>query len=429
MSRLASARNRELMTLVLVAGVTVIGFTSVYIAREEKLSRLSLTYAAPFLVLYLLAHVVVRFRLPNADPHLLPIAALLTALGEIEIFRMYPTLARDQALWIAVGVALFTAVILVVRDLTALAELRYTFGAAAIVLLASPILVGTEVNGAQLWIRVAGRQIQPGEFAKVLFVIFLAAYLRDNREVLAHPARRVLGIGLPALRHALPLLVPWIVSLGLLVALNDLGTSLLVFGVFLGLVYIATGRPLYVGGGIVAFGAGAFLASRVAPQVGQRIDSWLDPWSQEATGGFQIAQSLYSIADGGIFGAGLGRGFVMAGKQTLIPYAETDFIFAVIATETGLVGASAVVLLYLLFAWRGFAAAARASDTFVKLLAAGLTLSLSFQAFVILGGVTKLIPLTGLTLPFVSYGGSSVVANFALLALLLIASHNARTPA
>ena len=424
--RLRTARNRELVNLLVVALLTVAGFSAVFIARENAVSNASLLYAGYFLALYLVAHVVLRMALPDADPFLLPLVALLTAVGEVEIYRIRPTLARDQSVWIVVGVLLFAAVVVWARDVRRLESLRYTCGALAVLLLLATVVLGTNVNGARLWIRVGGYQIQPGEFAKVLLVVFLAGYLREKREVLERPARHLLGIGIPAMRHAAPLLVIWGGALLLLVAMNDLGSSLLFYGVFLAMIYLATGRRLYVGSGLLLFAVGALGAVQLASHVQTRIDGWLDPWKHESQlCCYQIAQSLYTIADGGVFGTGFGRGFVLAGGNTIIPYAQTDFIFSVIATETGLAGAAGLILLYLAIAHRGFKIAATADDGFSKLLAAGLTFVLALQAFVIIGGVTKLIPLTGLTLPFVSYGGSSVVANFALVALLLCVSQRA----
>jgi cell division protein FtsW (lipid II flippase) len=425
---LRTARNRELVNLALVSLLVITGFGAVFIARENAVETASLSYAGLFIGLYLAAHLVLRVTLPHADPYLLPLAALLTAVGLVEIYRIDPDLARDQGLWIIVGLVVFTGVILAFRDIRRLEGLRYTCGLAAVVLLAATAVVGTEVNGARLWIRVSGYQIQPGEFAKVLLVIFLAGYLRANREVLAHPSRRVLGVGLPALRHLLPLLTMWGAALLLLVAVNDLGSSLLYFSVFLAMVYIATGRRLYVGGGIVAFVVGAAAAVQIAPHVQDRIDIWLDPWRTPQTTGYQIVQSLYSIADGGVFGTGFGRGFVLVGERSVIPDAHTDFIFAVIATETGLAGAAGLLLVFLAIVYRGMKLATLADDGFTKLLAAGLSFALGFQAFVIVAGVTKLLPLTGITLPFVSYGGSSIVANFGLLALLLLVSNRVNRP-
>ena len=434
-ARLRTSRNRELVNLLVVAALTAVGFAAVFVARENAVSTASLSYAVFFLALYLVAHVVVRVLLPQADPALLPIVALLTAIGEIEIYRIDPVLARDQAVWIVVGVALFTLVAWYARDVRRLEGLRYTCGAVAVLLLALPAVlprsVAPDINGARLWIRLGGYQIQPGEFAKVLLVVFLAGYLRETREVLARPVRRVLGIGIPAMRHVGPLMVMTGAAIGILVLLNDLGTSLLLYGTLLALIYVATGRPLYVGLLLAIFAAGAWAAVQVTSQVEVRIQAWLDPWKEEAGGGYQIVQSLYTIADGGIFGRGFGQGLILNDHgRTIVPFAQTDFIFSVIASEAGLAGAAGVILLYLLVAYRGMKIASVADDGFTKLLATGLTFVFCFQAFVIIGGVTKLIPLTGLTLPFVSYGGSSVTANFALIGLLLAVSQRAnRLPA
>jgi cell division protein FtsW (lipid II flippase) len=420
------SRNRELGLIVLALIVATAGFAAVQIARADTFASSPLIAAAAFAGAYLTSHLVVRFVLPDADPYVLPITAVLTAIGLIEIYRINPSLARDQGLWIVIGLGLFIAVAIAFRDIRRLEALRYTCGALAVLLLAATIVVGTEVNGARLWIRVAGLQIQPGEFAKILLVVFLAGYLRERREVLAAPVRQVIGIGIPALRHVLPLLLLSGISLVLLVAMNDLGSSLLFYVIALAMIYVATGRLLYVGAGIGVFALGALAAVQVAPQVLTRIDGWIDPWSIEQAGGYQIAQSIYTIADGGITGAGFGRGLILNNDgSTIIPFAETDFIYSVIANELGLVGAVAVVLLYLLLAWRGFRIATAADDGFSKLLAAGLATAVAFQVFVIVGGVVRLLPLTGLTLPFVSYGGSSVVANFAIAALLLCVSQRA----
>ncbi len=421
------ARNRELGLIVLALAITTAGFAAVQLARAQEFASDPLIAAGLFAAAYLSAHIVMRAALPDADAYVLPITAVLTAIGLIEIYRISPQLARDQGVWILVGLALFIAVVVAFRNIRRLEELRYTCGALAVVLLLLTIGLGTEVNGARLWIRVAGLQIQPGEFAKILLVVFLAAYLRERREVLAAPVRQVLGIGIPALRHALPLLILSGLALVLLVAMNDLGTSLLFYVIALAMIYVATGRLLYVGAGLGLFALGAAAALQVAPQVQGRIDGWLNPWvDEQAQCCYQITQSIYTIADGGVLGAGFGRGLILnSSGDTIIPFAQTDFIFSVIANELGLVGVTAVILLYLLLAWRGFRIATTADDGFSKLLAAGLATAVAFQAFVIVGGILRLLPLTGLTLPFVSYGGSSVTANFAIAALLLCVSQRA----
>ena len=420
------SRNRELGLIGLAVLITTAGFAAVQIARAQEFSSSPLVAELLFAFAYFVAHAVVRVVLPDADPYVLPITAVLTAIGLIEIYRISPQLARDQGIWMLLGLALFVGVVVAFRDIRRLEGLKYTCGAVAVGLLLLTITLGASVNGARLWIRIGGLQIQPGEFAKILLVVFLAGYLRERREVLAAPTRRILGIGIPALRHALPLLLLCGISLLLLVAMNDLGTSLLFYVIALAMIYIATGRLLYVGVGLGIFAVGAIGAVQLTSHVQSRIDGWLDPWRVEQSSGYQIAQSIYTIADGGVLGAGFGRGLILnSSGGTIIPFAQTDFIYSVIANEMGLVGAIAVVLLYLLLAWRGFRIATTADDGFSKLLAAGLATAVAFQVFVIVGGVIRLLPLTGLTLPFVSYGGSSVTANFAIAGLLLCISQRA----
>jgi cell division protein FtsW (lipid II flippase) len=329
--------------------------------------------------------------------------------------------------WLLIGVAVFVAVIVLLPDPRVLESYRYLLGLTAVGLLVLTVAFSyathTVINGARLWIRVGGLQIQPAEFAKIALVLFLAGYLREKRELLALTSRRVLGLGLPRFKHLGPLLAMWGAALLVLVVMNDFGTSLLFYGIFLAMVYVATGRTAYVVIGLLAFAAGSVVAYEVAPQVGERISIWLDPWKTPQHQGYQIIQSIYTIADGGIFGTGLGRGYILtSGGHAVIPAVQTDFIYSAIASEVGLAGAAALVLLFLLFTYRGLKIASLAGDGFSKLLAAGLTTVVALQAFLIIGGVVRLIPLTGITLPFVSYGGSSIVSNFLLLALLLAVS-------
>ncbi len=422
-------RNRELLNLLLVGLLTAAGFASVFMARQSVLSTASLSYAAFFFALFVAAHLVVRMAAPRSDPYLLPIAGLLTAIGVTMIYRIEPDRAFRQGLWIVVGVALFTALVLLVRDHRKLDRLKYTLGVAAIALLVLPALplLGETVNGATLWVRLGPIAFQPGEFAKVLLVVFLAGYLRDNRELLSMGFGR---LGVPSPKHFGPLLAIWGGAMLVLVATNDLGGALLYFSIFLAMLYVATGRWPYVAVGLALFALGSFTVYQLIPRVSGRISIWLDPWSDPFREGYQLVQSLYAIAGGGLFGQGLGRGVLLnENGESYIPYLETDFIYSAIAQELGLAGAVALILLYLLFVYRGFRFALLADDGFSKLLAAGLTATLGIQAFIIVGGVTRLIPLTGITLPFVSYGGSSVVANFLLVGLLLMVSnHVSREP-
>jgi cell division protein FtsW (lipid II flippase) len=397
-------------------------------------STASLTYAAIFFALYLVAHVVARATVPFADPYLLPIAGLLTAVGLTEIYRLHPADAFKQGFWIVVAVALFAgALFMLRRDYRRLESYKYLFGLGAILLLLLPLApgIGRVVNGSRLWVGVGSLQFQPGELAKIFLIVFLAGYLREKREVLAQGRLKDFG----------PLLVIWGMAMLVLIETRDLGGGLLYFGIFLAMLYVATGRLAYVAVGLVLFLAGSIGVWKVTPHVQERVTVWRQPWSSKPVycptapnhlalrqncQGYQIVQSLYSIAHGGYLGPGLGKGTVTTiGGTSLIPYAETDFIYSVVAQEIGLVGAAAFLLVYMIFVLRGVRIALLAQDGFSKLLALGLTFAFALQTFIIVGGILRIIPLTGITLPFVSYGGSSVVANFALLAGLLLVSNRA----
>jgi cell division protein FtsW (lipid II flippase) len=417
-----SLRTRELLNLVLVGLLTAAGFASVYIARQDVVSAGSLSYAAFFVALFVVAHVLLRLRLPHADPYLLPLGGLLCAIGLTEIYRIEPDLAFRQGLWVVVGIVVFAAIVLFMRDYRALDNVKYVLGLSAIALLVLPALpgIGRTINGATLWVDIGPLVFQPGELAKVLIVIFLAGYLRDNREMLSF------GVGsgrLPSPKHLGPLLLIWGGAMLVLFQTRDLGGALLYFAIFLVMLYTATARWSFVAVGLGLFLLGAFALYQVIPHVQDRVEGWLDPWSDPQGETYQLVQSIYAISGGGVFGSGLGRGILVSPEgESYIPFLETDFIFSAVAQELGLAGAAAVVLLYLLFAFRGFRISMLADDGFSKLLAAGLTAAVAIQAFIIIGGVTGLIPLTGITLPFVSYGGSSIVANFVVLALLLMVS-------
>ncbi len=429
-----SARTRELLFLVLVGLVTVTGFTSVYIARQNELSPGSLSYAGFFFALYLTAHMVARFTVPNADPYLLPMAALLTALGLTEIYRLNPTDALRQGLWVVIGVAAFAITLITLRrDYRRLESYKYLFGLSALVLLFLPALpkIGHSINGARLWVRFGSFQFQPGELGKIAMIIFLAAYLHSKQEVLAQGRLKDFG----------PLLAIWGCAMLVLVATHDLGSALLFFGIFLAILYLATSRLLYVGVGMGLFLIGAAGVYETTAHVRSRVTIWLNPWTAQAIpcpthGGalmmrqecesYQLVKSLYSIAQGGFSGTGLGKGtFTLPGGGNLIPDLNTDFIFSALAQELGLVGVAALLLVLMLFVVRGFRISLLAGDGFSKLVCAGLTFGFALQTFIIIGGILRLIPLTGITLPFISYGGSSVVANFILLAGLLLVSQRA----
>jgi cell division protein FtsW (lipid II flippase) len=414
-----SARNRELANLLVVGALTAIGFASVYIARQEIVSTASLSYAGFFFVLYLAAHLIARRTVPYADPYLLPMAGLLTAIGVTEIYRLDPTDAFRQGVWIVIALGALAATLLLLhRDYRRLESYKYLFGLTSIGLLALPALpgLGTTVNGARLWIHFGSLRFQPGELAKVMLIVFLAGYLREKREVLAQGRLKDFG----------PLLLIWGCAMLVLVETNDLGSALLYFGIFLAMLYVATGRLAYVLIGACLFVGGSAGAYKLIPHVRERVQIWLDPWPHVHTTGYQIVQSLYAISNGGFGGSGLGKGtFTTTAGTQLIPSANTDFIYSALAQELGLIGAAALLLVFMLFIARGMRIAMLADDGFSKLLVAGLTFSFALQTFIIVGGILRLIPLTGITLPFVSYGGSSVVANFVLLAGLMMVSNRA----
>ncbi|MDX6484202.1 MAG: hypothetical protein QOE95_1973 [Gaiellaceae bacterium] len=421
------------MFLFVVGALTAVGFASVYIARQDVVSTASLTYAGFFFALYLAAHLVTRYTVPFADPYLLPIAGLLTAIGLTEIYRLNPDDAFKQGIWIVVAVVLFAATLFLLRhDYRRLETYKYLFGISAIALLLLPILpvIGLTVNGARLWVEIGSLRFQPGELAKIMLIVFLAGYMREKREVLAQGRLKDWG----------PLLVIWVLAMLVLLETRDLGGGLLYFGIFLAMLYMATARVAYVAVGLGLFLVGAVGVWRVTPHVQDRVTIWLHPWTEhkiycplsgqsdlrQNCQSFQLVKSLYSIANGGYGGTGLGKGTVtnLNGKQ-IIPDLNTDFIYSALAQELGLIGAAALLLVYMIFVLRGMRIALLAQDGFSKLAAAGLTFGFALQAFIIVGGILRLIPLTGITLPFVSYGGSSVVANFVLLAGLLLISNRA----
>jgi cell division protein FtsW (lipid II flippase) len=426
-----SARNRELLALVPASLLVTAGFAAIFIQQSEVLSDVSLIYGGAFLGLCFAAHLVIRFTLPYADPYLFPLVAVLACFGLVVIYRIDEELAREQAQWFVVGLILFAATIVFLRDFRILERYRYTVAVAGLVLLLLPRVpgIGQQVNGAYLGVGIGPISFQPAEFGKIAIVVFLAAYLRDTRQVLVQGARRVLGVTIPPLKHFGPLLVIWGLAMLLLVFIRDLGSSLMFFGGFLALLYVATSRLSFVVIGLAMFALGAWFFASTVGHVQDRVDIWLDPFDPRVVEkeGYQIAQSLFAQADGGLFGTGFGQALLeLPNGSPILPAPHTDLIYSVIVNELGLAGACALILVYLLFAERGFKVATVAQDSFSKLLATGLTAVFALQVFVIVGGVTRVIPLTGVTLPFVSYGGSSIVANFVLLALLLMVSDRAR---
>jgi len=427
-------RGAELFLLVLALAVGVGAYAAVGLGVEGEVPTGLLTYGGWLAGLVVVAHVVVRFVAPYADPVLLPVVAALNGLGLAIIHRLDlsldTTYARQQLTWMSLGVLLFVVTLVVLRDHRVLQRFTYTSGLTAIVLLLLPLVpgLGTEINGAQIWINVGPFSFQPGEVAKLLLVVTFAGYLVLHRDALALAGRRVLFVDLPRGRDLGPILLMWLVSLGILVFQTDLGSSLLFFGLFLIMLYVATERAgwLIVGAGL--FLGGALLAYRFEPHVRIRVDTWLHPFDfyDDADGAksYQLVESMFGMGWGGLLGRGLGLGMPQR-----IPRAESDFIMGALGEELGLTGVIAVIVLYGLIVERALRASLICRDGFGKLMAVGLGSVVALQVFVVIGGVTRLIPLTGLTTPFLSYGGSSLVANWVLIALLLRISDHARRPA
>jgi len=401
-----------------------VGFISAQLARDGHINPGALVYPAAVAAVLLVLHLAVRFLLPRADPLLLPIAAGLTCLGVVMIYRLDSSLAFDQLLWLAVAAAAFVLVVVFLRNYEVLSRYKYTLGLIALVLLASTMIVGKEVNGARLWLQIGPMSFQPSEIAKILIVVFLAAFFAEKHELLSISTHKVFGVPVPELKYFVPLLLMWGFSVLLMIYQKDLGSSLLFFGIFVSMLYVSTARKSYVLVGAVLFILGAFLCYLAFAHVEVRVVTWLNPFNPSTIerSSYQISQSLFALSSGGLSGTGLGLG-----HPTFIPSVATDFIFSAIGEELGLIGAVSVVLMYVLFVARGIRVALRAPEDFGKLLSVGLISIIALQSFIIMGGVTRLIPLTGITMPFISYGGSSLLANFILLGLLLIVSHRGAT--
>jgi len=435
-------RGAELLMLAFAAVITTTALVLVEANQEQQLSTDLLVVGGAYLGLFTVAHIAVRKLAPYADPLILPCVALLNGLGLVMIHRLdlaaaarsaqlgQPIAAGDaphQVVWTAIGVALFLGVLWFVRDHRSLARYGYTCGLAGLVLLVTPALLParfSEVNGGKNWILLGGFSIQPGEFAKILLLIFSASFLVAKRDLFDTAGKHIFGMDLPRARDLAPMLLAWGVSIAVLVFDKDLGFALLIFGTVLVMLYVATERVswLLIGGGL--FVAGCLVAYRLFGHVQVRVQTWLDPSATYDTTGYQISQSLFGLGTGGLGGTGLG-----AGRPDTVPFAKTDFIVAAIGEELGLIGVAAVLMVFAVLVTRGMRTAIAVRDTFGKLLAGGLAFTIAWQLFVVVGGVTKLIPLTGLTTPFVSYGGSSLLANYMLVAVLLRISDAARRPA
>ncbi|MEU5691080.1 FtsW/RodA/SpoVE family cell cycle protein [Actinosynnema sp. NPDC020468] len=434
-------RTTELIMLgfaaVLVTGALIL----VEANQEQELTMNIVWLGLAYLALLSIAHLAVRRWAPYADPVMLPCVGLLNGLGLVMIHRidlamadvkmpdgsMWSPAAPKQVLWTAIALALFCACLKFLTDHRTLAKYGYTFGFLGLIALVLPgvlpSFIAPEINGAKIWLSFGAFSIQPGEFAKILLMVFFAAFLVSKRDLFTAAGRRVFGLDLPRARDLGPLVAAWAVGVSIMVLQKDLGSSLLFFGIVLVLLYVATERAAWVVLGVVLFCGGAFVAWKLFTHVQVRVQNWLDPFVDPSGSGYQIVQSLFGLGTGGLFGAGLG-----GGRPDQIPEANTDFITAVIGEELGFVGLAALLLLYMVFAMRGLRAALSVRDTFGKLLGGGLAFAVAFQLFIIVGGITKLIPMTGITAPFLSKGGSSLLANYILVALLLRISDAARAP-
>ncbi|HET8567755.1 MAG TPA: FtsW/RodA/SpoVE family cell cycle protein [Candidatus Limnocylindria bacterium] len=415
-----TGRFAELRLLVLVALLLVLGYVAVVAAARETFTATPIVVPLTFLALAAALHAFLVARGVRGDQLLLPLSLALTAIGLVEVQRLAPErLAVQQLTWCVIAAGAFAATMLIPRDLTVLSRYKYTWAFLGVLLLLSPLLpgIGREVNGARIWIGLGNVvQFQPSEAVKILLVVFFAAYLEEHREMLSSPPRRFGPIPVPPVPYLVPIIGMWAVAMVVMVAEKDLGATLLFFGIFLAMLYLATGEAFYTLMGLVLLLAGGAVAHGTFGHVAARIDTWLDPFAEELRfgAGYQLVQGLFALGNAGLLGAGLGNGM-----PERIPVVWSDFVFNAFTEETGFVGGLALLALYLVFVYRGMVIALRAPTPFLSLLAAGLSFVVALQTLVIVGGDLKLIPLTGVTLPFVSYGGSSLVTNFMLTALLL----------
>lgn len=410
-----SKRIAELLLLCAATPPVLLLYALYVINTGMTLSIQTLIVPLGLALAFAVAHIAVRFLAPQTDPAFLPLVFVLSGIGITFVTRLAPQLAIKQVAWLFLSIAAMILVLILIRSLENLSKYRYTIISMGLILLISPVFIGVEHWGSKLWIEFGSFfSFQPGELAKPLIVLFLAAYLSSNRELLAYAQYQVLGMKIPPIRTLIPLLLMWVISLIIVIFERDLGSAVLFFGLFLLMIYTATGRVSYTVIGCILLVFGAFAAYKSFSHVRVRFDIWLDPFADPSDKGLQIVQSLYSLADGGLFGSGIGRGM-----PTKIPVVESDFIFSAVGEEMGLLGAAAIILLYMLFAIRGFLTAARARSDMAAFCAVGLTTAISLQAFIIIGGVTKLIPLTGITLPFMSQGGTSLLTSFMIVGLLL----------
>lgn len=424
---MSSKRNLELVLILVAAGITAGAYALATLGRTADIPADLLPFFGIVLGLLLVAHVVLRKFAPLAEPRILPVVALLNGLGYVFIARLandIPDATRLpglQALWTAVGIVAFTATLIFIPRIKLLDNYRYLIGIAGMTLLLLPLLpgIGREVNGARIWVRIGPINFQPGEFAKIALAIFVASYLAEKRTILQETRFAVGPLTFPQPKHLAPVMAAWGGSLMVMVFEKDLGSSLLLFLVVVIMLWVATSRMSYLITGVALFTAGGVVSARLFAHVDRRLDAWLDPWADPNNLGFQPLQATFALANGGLTGTGPGRG-----EPFRIPEVETDFIFAAIGEELGLAGSTGILIAFITIVAAGLRIAISTTEDFGSLLATALATLIGVQAFIIIGGVIRLVPLTGITLPFVSYGGSSLVANYVLVALLLRISHD-----
>jgi cell division protein FtsW (lipid II flippase) len=422
----AARRNTELGLVVFAALITAALYSLASLGNNASIPADIGPFLVAVLGLMIAAHVATRRLARQADALLLPIAVLLNGVGYVFIVRLADDIPNARALpglqanWTMFGVVAYVATLLIVRRIRDLDRYRYTLMVVGVALLLMPLLplIGREINGSRIWVRLGPVSLQPGEFAKIALAVFFAAYLVEKRELLRTGTYRFGPFRLPEPKHLAPVLLAWGVSLVVLILQTDLGSSLLFFALFVVMLWITTDRPAYIVIGALLFVVGAYISYRQFGHVQTRVQNWFNPWDDPRGGGYQAIQAQFALAGGGITGAGPGLG-----RPTLIPAVHTDFIFAAIGEELGLLGSTAILVAFLLLVGSGLRIATRARQPFEKLLATGLTALIGIQAFIIIGGVIRVVPLTGITLPFVSYGGSSLISNYVLLALLIRISH------